>query len=421
MRFIYTVLFYLLLPLVLLRLLWRARRAPAYAHRWRERFGWIAPRATRRPAIWVHAVSVGETLAAVPLLRQLLQHYPSHDLVVTTTTPTGSERVRAVFGEQVLHVYGPYDLPSCVGRFLTRVRPRLAIIMETELWPNTLLACRARGIPVLVANARLSERSARGYARVAGMTRAMLGAVSCIAAQTEADAARFVALGAAPERLAVTGNIKFDLSIDAAQRERARIWHERWRAGGQRPVLLAASTHPGEDELLLEALALLLVQIPDLLLVLVPRHPERFAPVRQLAERRFNVQLHSAAEPVAATTAVLVGDTMGEMAALLGASDLVFMGGTWVERGGHNLIEPAAWGRPQLCGPSLFNFAEVSRLLLEAGGLRVVQNPADLAQAAVELLRNPEAAERMGAAGRRIADANRGALQRLQVQVAALL
>ncbi|MBR9909499.1 MAG: 3-deoxy-D-manno-octulosonic acid transferase [Gammaproteobacteria bacterium] len=419
MRFLYTLVFYLSLPLVLLRLLWRARKAPAYASRWGERFGLVPARTDSRPAIWLHAVSVGETIAALPLLQQLQQRYPDWQLLVTSTTPTGSARVAAAFGDSVLHVYSPYDLPDCVGRFLRRMRPALAIIMETELWPNTIAACRSAGVPVLVANARLSQKSAAGYGRVAGLSRAMLEAITVIAAQSEADAERFRELGASC--VAVTGNIKFDLQIEPSQQQLAERYRQRWQSGGGRPVLLAASTHEGEDERLLQSFSLMLEHHPQLLLVLVPRHPERFGRVQMLAEQAFKVQLHSRAEPLAATTQVLIGDSMGELMALLGASDLVFMGGTWVENGGHNFIEPAAWGKPIFSGPSLYNFAEVSRLLLAAGGLRLVQSPAELAGQVGQLLDDPQQAQQMGAAARTVATDNRGALARLLLQIDQLL
>lgn len=413
MRYLYTLFFYLILPLVVLRLLWRARSAPAYARRWGERFGFFPARVGGRPAIWVHAVSVGETLAALPMIRQLQHRYPAHDLVVTTTTPTGSERVCAALGDTVFHVYAPYDLPDCLGRFLCRVRPQLAVIMETELWPNTIHACRQRGIPVVVANARLSERSARGYGRFAALSRSMLQQITVIAAQHDDDGERFVSLGLPRPALAVTGNIKFDLTLDDVVKARAADIRQRWLAEGQRPVLLAASTHQGEDTLLLQAYEQLRVTLPQLLLVLVPRHPERFDRVAAEASALYVTRRHSEGGSVSLETQVLVGDTMGEMMPMLGAADVVFMGGTWVPTGGHNLIEPAAWAKPIFCGPSLFNFAEVSRLLKEAAGLEVVDTPADLAAAVTQLLASADRAERMGVAAQQVAEANRGALDRL--------
>ena len=417
-RLLYSLLLYLLLPAMLLRLCWRALRAPAYARRWGERFGRVAPLAG--PVIWVHAVSVGETLAALPLIRRLQAAHPRAQLLVTTTTPTGSALVRTQLGDGVAHCYAPYDFPHAVRRFLDRVRPGLLIVMETELWPNVLHGCARRGIPVVLANARLSARSAAGYGRVAALTRPMLAALTRVAAQTREDGERLLALGLAPDRLHVTGNIKFDLELDAALHERAHRLRADWR-GGARPIWLAASTHEGEDEPVLAAHRRLLAVRPDALLVLVPRHPERFARVHALCARQgLRVLRRSAGQAPVADTQVLLGDTMGELLAFCGAADLVFVGGSLVPVGGHNLIEPAAWGKPVLSGPEVFNFVEAARLLEAAGGLRICADGAALADAVVELLGQPERRAAMGAAARAVAEANRGALARLEALIAPL-
>ncbi len=413
MRTLYTTVFYLCLPLVVARLLWRARSAPAYAQRWSERFGFCPLRSDDRPAIWVHAVSVGESLAALPMIRQLQRRYPGHQLVVTTTTPTGSERVFEALGDSVFHVYAPYDLPDCLTRFLRRTRPEIAIIMETELWPNTIAACHKHQVPVVVANGRLSEKSAKGYQRLSALARPMLEKLSMVAAQHQDDGERFVALGLADASLSVTGNIKFDLTLSATDERRAMEFRQRWQSGGARSVLLAASTHEGEDELLLTALSLIQKQQPNILLVLVPRHPERFERVFQLAQTRFVTQKHSDAQPLGGDVQVLIGNSMGEMMPLLGASDLVFMGGTWVDNGGHNFIEPAAWAKPVFSGPSLFNFSEVSRLLIEAGGLEIVDTPERLSSSVLRVLNDRSQVMKMGQSAKRVADENRGALERL--------
>lgn len=422
-RALYSLVFYLLMPFVLLRLLWRARLAPAYRHRWAERFGFVERRTpasgSAAPAIWLHAVSVGETLAALPMIRELLHRYPEHQLIVTTTTPTGSERVRAALVSElssgrVLHCYAPYDLPCAVAPFLKRMAPQLAIIMETELWPNTIAACHIRGIPVLLANARLSARSARGYQRFSALAQPMLQQLNLVAAQHKDDAERFQALGLQPEQLQITGNIKFDLSIDQALKNKAEAIRQRWQSAGERVVWLAASTHQGEDEQLLAAFKRACEQQSNLLLVLVPRHPERFDSVTRLVQdQRYTVQRHSEGGSFAADTQVLVADTMGELMALLGASDLCFMGGTLVENGGHNFIEPAAWGLPQLSGPSLFNFSEVSRLLLDANALVVVEDVESLSQQVIALCADKARRDTMGQAGLAVAMENRGALKRL--------
>jgi len=418
-RALYSLVFYCLMPFVLLRLLWRARLAPAYRQRWAERLGFSPRRVGGKPAIWVHAVSVGETLAALPMMRELLQRYPEHQLVVTTTTPTGSERVRAALAKElssgrVLHCYAPYDLPCAVAPFLKRMAPQLAIIMETELWPNTIAACHKRGIPVIVANARLSARSARGYQRFSALAQPMLQQLSLVAAQHKDDAERFQALGLKSVQLRVTGNIKFDLNIDQAVKNKAEAIRQRWQSAGERIVWLAASTHQGEDEQLLAAFKRASEQQANLLLVLVPRHPERFDSVARLVKSQsYTLQRHSEGGNIAADTQVLVADSMGELMALLGASDLCFMGGTLVENGGHNFIEPAAWGLPQLSGPSLFNFSEVSRLLLDANALVVASNVDDLSQQVVALCADKARRDAMGQAGLAVAMENRGALKRL--------
>lgn len=420
-RLLYTLLYTLLLPAILLRLLWRGRQAPAYRQRWAERFGRIANPGfdPARPVVWLHAVSVGETLAALPLLQHLRAQHPEWQWVVTTTTPTGSERVRAALGDSVYHVYSPYDLPWLVGRFLATVRPCLLLVMETELWPNWLAACRQRGIPALLVNARLSARSARGYARLAPLTRPMLQDLTAVLAQQADDGERFLQLGLPRERLQVTGSIKFDVQRDAGVIARAARLREAWTAGGTRPVWLAASTHAGEDEPVLAAFAQLRQQVPGLLLVLVPRHPERFDAVARLAARAgWRVARHSLGDAPAAADIVL-GDTMGELLAFYGAADIAFVGGSLVPTGGHNLIEPAVWGCPVATGPYLFNFAEVARLLQQRQALAVVQDSAALAQVLGQWLADPVARAAVGAQAQAVAEANRGALQRVVAQVEA--
>ncbi len=417
MRHLYSFCFYLLLPVVLLRLWWRARKAPAYGRRWAERFGLFPAPVSDKPVIWLHAVSVGETLAALPLIEALLQRYSEAQLVVTTTTPTGSERVRAALGERVFHVYMPYDIPLALGAFLRRINPRLLIIMETELWPNTVAACAARQIPVLLANGRLSAKSARGYRRFAALTRPMLGQLQ-VAAQHWDDGERLLELGLPRQQLTVTGNIKFDLALDDELRARAAAIKVDWSDGGSRLVWMAASTHVGEDEQVLAAFARLKAEQPNSLLVLVPRHPERFDAVAELCETEgYSVQRRSRGQPLAVDTDILLGDTMGELLTLLGACDMAFIGGSLVATGGHNLIEPAAWGLPILSGPHLFNFAEVSRLLSGADALAIVKDSDRLAEQLLTLAAEPEKRRAMGVAARQVAEANRGALQRLLQQV----
>ncbi|PYB78594.1 lipid IV(A) 3-deoxy-D-manno-octulosonic acid transferase [Pseudomonas soli] len=420
-RTLYTLLFHLGLPLVALRLYLRARKAPAYGQRIGERFACNLP-PMRQGGIWVHAVSVGESIAAAPMVRALLKAYPELAITLTCMTPTGSERIRAMFADEpcVQHCYLPYDLPWAAGRFLDHVKPKLGIIMETELWPNHIHQCAKRGIPVALANARLSERSARGYARFAGLTRPMLEEMSLIAVQTETEAERFRSLGARPACVQVTGSIKFDLKVDDQLMPRARQLREQWGAS-QRPVWIAASTHDGEDGLILEAHRQLLGVHSDALLVLVPRHPERFAAVHELCAGQFSTVRRSTDDAVTAQTQVLLGDTMGELLFLYALADIAFVGGSLVPAGGHNPLEPAALALPVLMGPHVFNFLEISAMLREAGALQQVDDAEGLAAAVRRLVELPQDARRMGEAGRAVMRANQGALQRLLDGLARLL
>ena len=415
MRNLYSILLYLLTPLVLLRLVWRGLRAPAYWQRWGERFGFV-PATEGAAPIWVHAVSVGEVQAAVPLLRALLKRYPDVPLLVTTTTPTGSEQVLNLFETRVQHVYMPYDLPDVVQRFLTRTRPRLALIMETEIWPNLYHACAKRGIPVLLVNARLSARSAAGYQRVHRLTAATLGCLRGIAAQGRTDADHLVKLGAPPERVKVTGSIKFDMKIPASLTERAAVLRRDW--GLQRPVWIAASSHEGEDEMILDAHRSVRARFPTALLVLVPRHPERFARVAALCrEQGWNMVLRSEQVPTSADTAVFVGDSMGELLLFFAATDVAFIGGSLVPHGGHNPLEASAQRIPVLFGPHMFNFALIAQLLLEAGAAREVGDSGQLADSVVHWLADPAVRNTAGERGAAVVEANKGAREAVLAMV----
>ncbi|MHA6197681.1 lipid IV(A) 3-deoxy-D-manno-octulosonic acid transferase [Pseudomonas wadenswilerensis] len=420
-RTLYTLLFHLGLPLVALRLFLRARKAPAYGQRIGERFAFGLP-PLKPGGIWVHAVSVGESIAAAPMIRALLERYPQLPITVTCMTPTGSERIRAMFANEprIQHCYLPYDLPWAAGRFLDRIQPKLAIIMETELWPNHIHQCAKRGIPVALANARLSARSARGYARFAGLTRPMLEEMSLIAAQTETEAERFRQLGARPQCVQVTGSIKFDLKIDDQLLPRARELRGQWGAT-QRPVWIAASTHDGEDALILAAHKQLLEIHGDALLILVPRHPERFDAVHALCSEQFATARRSSGAAVDGQTRVLLGDTMGELLFLYALADIAFVGGSLVPTGGHNPLEPAALALPVIMGPHVFNFLEISAMLREAGALQDVDDAEGLAGAVRRLIELPKDARKMGDAGLAVMRANQGALQRLLDGLAGLI
>jgi 3-deoxy-D-manno-octulosonic-acid transferase len=395
--------------------LWlRSRKAPAYAKRIGERFSLGLP-AMKPGGIWVHAVSVGESIAAAPMIRALLQRYPTLPITVTCMTPTGSERIHALFANEprIQHCYLPYDLPCAAKRFLDRVQPKLAVIMETELWPNHIHQCAQRGIPVALANARLSERSARGYGRFAKLTGPMLAEMSLFAVQTEAEAQRFRDLGARAQTVDVTGSIKFDLTIAPQLLKRAAELRGQWQAQ-ERPVWIAASTHEGEDEVVLAAHRQLLASHPDALLILVPRHPERFNPVFELCRQQgFATVRRSMGEPVTAQTTVLLGDTMGELLFLYALADSAFVGGSLVPNGGHNLLEPAALAKPVLSGPHLFNFLEIAAQLRSAGALQEVEDAESLALAVQRLFELPRDAQRMAEAGLKVMRSNQGALQRL--------
>ncbi len=421
MRILYTLVFTLIQPLVLLRLLWRSRKAPAYRARMAERYGFYGDSAAPDgPCIWIHAVSVGETIASVPLIRQLATLYPDTALVVTTTTPTGAERVESLLAGVVTHVYAPYDLPGAVRRFCRRYQPQLLIIIETELWPNTIRCCYRAKVPVLLANARLSAKSAAGYQRVAWLTRPMLRQLSRVAVQSETEAHRFIELGLPPERAVVTGNIKFDMTLGEVDRQKAGHWRQQW--GQQRPVWIAASTHEGEDEIILACHAALLAQYPDLLLLLVPRHPERFLEVAlQCQEAGFVTHRLSEGPRLPAQTDVVVGNTMGDLLALYGVADIAFVGGSLIERGGHNLLEPALWSTPVLAGPHLFNFQEIATLMQQAGGLQLTADALELESAVRRLLTDSDYRERVGSSAWSVVEKNRGALQRLLDVVEQLL
>ena len=412
---LYSLVMGLVLPLALLRLLGRSLKAPAYRRRWRERLGFY-PERPLASAIWIHAVSVGEVQAAQLLIKRLLARYPGQGILVTTTTPTGSSRLRSLFAEQVRHVYMPYDLQWVVRRFLRAVRPRLAVVMETEIWPNMLCLCAAQGIPVVLANARLSERSARGYARFGSFARTTLRRFAAIAAQGPADAQRFLALGVEPAKIEVTGSLKFDLAPPASLQEQAEAMRRAW--GPERPVWVAASTHEGEEGPVLEAHARVRERLPRTLLVLVPRHPERFERVGALVARRgLSLVRRSEAAVCDAATAVFLGDTMGELPVFLAAADAAFIGGSLVPVGGHNLLEAAAAGVPVVVGPHVFNFAEITALLVQEGAALQVSDAEQLAQLMGGWLSDAAQRARIGEHGRHVVAQNRGALDRLMALI----
>ncbi|MBI2294722.1 MAG: lipid IV(A) 3-deoxy-D-manno-octulosonic acid transferase [Betaproteobacteria bacterium] len=414
-RLAYNLLLHLALPFLPLRLWWRGRKEPGYRESLGERFGRYGPR-PGRPLIWVHAVSLGETRAAQPLVRALRERYPDHALVVTHMTATGRAAARDLYGEVATLAFLPYDFPWAVRRFVAHFHPRLGVLMETELWPNLVRACREAAVPVLLANARLSEKSARGYARVAPLARAALADLAAVGAQTEADAARLRALGAM--RVEVTGNLKFDATAPADARARGQALRKLF---GDRPVFLAASTRDGEEALLLDALE----RRPfgaEVLTVIVPRHPQRFEEVAELVRRRgLTVQRRSDNAAIAAHTQLVVGDSMGEMFAYYAACDVAFVGGSLAPYGAQNLIEACAVGTPALIGPSTYNFAQAAEEAVRCGAAVQVADADALVREAARLLGDGAARRRMGEAGRAFWAAHRGATARTMAIVERLL
>ena len=407
-RFLYTVLLTLLLPFALLRLYMRGFRDPRYRQRWPERLGLI-PAATGR-TIWLHAVSVGEVRAAIPLINALLVSEPDCRLHITTTTPTGAETVEQLLGARVSHSYFPYDLPWPVRYTLKQLQPEMVLIMETEIWPNLFFACGDRGIPLYLINARLSEKSLQRYRHAGRLISTALHQVTLIAAKSAEDRERWTSLGVDVGRVKDVGNLKFDLSLDPATASQAAVWHSRWR---NRRVWVAGSTHPGEDEQVLEAQFGLLKTHPSALLVLVPRHPEGASDViRQCQQLKLNGLLASRANDLAETIQVVVADTIGELPAFYQACDVAFIGGSLVAHGGQNPLEAAVAGVPVLAGPCTENFADVYQRLAEAGAVITVRSSEELASKISDWFDNVEAVTAAGLSARAVVEKNKGATQR---------
>ncbi len=403
---LYRLAMWTLVPWALLRLLIRARKQSAYLRHVGERFGFYNDKPAR-PVLWVHAVSVGETRAAEPLIQALGERHPDKQILLTNMTPTGRETSVDVFGERVLRCYLPYDLTIAVDRFLTHFRPETAILMETELWPTLVASCARKAIPVQLVNARLSERSARRYARFAGLSRRMLGSLQTIGAQTEHDAARFRALGAS--RVQVTGNLKFDRDVPRAQLSLGT--QLRALFGRDRRVFLAASTRDGEESLIIDAIPEF--SDPEILTLIVPRHPQRFDAVAGLLRQSgIAYQRRSEGQPISPLTRVVLGDSMGEMYAYYAACDVAFIGGSLLALGGQNLLEACAVGKPVLVGPHTFNFEQATEQAIEAGAALRVHDAKMLVERAAALLHDRSQAEKIGAAGRQFMEMHRGATRK---------
>lgn len=412
MRYIYSLFFYLLLPFLPLRLLWRGRKNPDYRLRWGERFGFYENQSRLTNSIWIHAVSVGEAIAALPLVKELKIKYPTLPIVFTTMTPTGRERVQKALGDQVLQLYVPYDYPQAVKRFLNHIQPKLVLILETELWPNILHYCAQRKIPTYLINARIADKSFRGYYKIRFFVRKMLACFTLIMAQSKKDYEYLIKLGANPKHLQMLGNIKFDITIADEILEQGK--QLRQQLGAERPILIAASTHQGEEEKILVAFKKILATTPSALLIIAPRHPERFDEVASLCQQTgFNVVRYSREEKCAANTNIFVADVMGKLLSFYAASDLAFVGGSLVPVGGHNLLEPAALGIPVISGQYLGNFTEISQLLNSANALFTVKDENEFAEKALLLLQNKELCQQYGNAAKNVVEQNKGVLQNI--------
>lgn len=415
MRSPYTLMLWLLLPYVVFRLLWRARKQPDYLHHIGERFGFYSL-PNDKPVIWLHAVSVGETRATQSLVIRLRDTYPNHQILLTHTTPTGRNAGEQLYGDSVLRVYLPYDYPFAINKFLRYFRPQLGILMETEIWFNLIHACHASSMPLVLLNARMSEKSAAGYTRFARLSRNALGELTAIAAQTSEDAARLTMLGG--KEISVMGNLKFDIEPPAAMVELGKQLRERF--GAVRKIFLAASTREGEESLILDALEK--IHVSGLLLVIVPRHPQRFVDVGNLLEKRgIAFQRRSEDRVVAEDVQVVLGDSMGEMFAYYAAADIAFIGGSLLPFGGQNLIEACAVGTPVLVGPYTYNFADVTRLAVKAGAALQVQDNSGLTVAIQNLFRNPDALLEMRRRCDGFVRSNRGATDRSMQLVMTIL
>ena len=412
-RLLYSLLFYLAQPLVWIRLAWRARKQPEYLQHLGERYGFYRQKPAA-PLLWLHVVSVGETRAAEPLIKALLDEYPAHSLLLTHMTPTGRAtggELLAKYGERLCQAYLPYDLPDACGRFLDHFKPQLGLLMETELWPNLIAAAKTRSIPLALVNARLSARSQRGYQRFPKLIRPALASLQMVAAQTAADAERLIAIGA--QNVSAVGNIKFDVTPSPEK----RALGEQWRASlGSRPIWLAASTREGEEALILDAFAR--IKRPGLLLLLVPRHPQRFAEIAAMVQER-GLVLCRRSDSVLPTdqTQVWLGDSMGEMPAYYSVADIALIGGTLLPFGGQNLIEAAACGCPVLVGPHTFNFAQATEDSIACGAARRISNAEDAATAVEALQEDRETLRGMRNAAMTFSQAHRGATARTMAMI----
>jgi len=421
MFYIYNFLIHLILPLLPLRLLWKSRRNPGYRMRMLERFG-LGDFPVINSSIWVHAVSLGEAISAIPLIKELMVTYPNTKIVVTNMTPTGAQKIREIFksSAQILQLYIPYDYPFAIKRFLRHLHPKILILMEAELWPNILTFTAKQNIPIIIANACLSEKSVKNYQKFGIFIKTILEYLTCVTAQSKLDAENFAAIGVAKEKILIAGNIKFDIQIKDTVYEKARQLRNLW--GQNRPIWVAASTHAGEEEKILLAAKLILEQAPNSLLILVPRHPERFNQVFALCKKyQLNTIRYSASQEYSSSTNVILGDVMGQLLLFYAACDIAFVGGSLIPWGGHNLLEPAALAKPVLSGPNLSEFREISQLMSDTGGLIKVENEIMLADTVIKLFNNKNLCEKIGCAALDVVERHRGATEKILKQIKRLV
>ena len=409
---LYRFALYCLVPFVWVKLFLRILKAPDYKDRIGQRFGFISEKIDHG-GFWIHAVSVGEVTAAVPLVKYLIATWPEKPVTVTTMTTTGAERVRKTLGDQVTHCYLPYDYPGAVKRFLEKVNPSLGLVMETEIWPNLISRCDKSNIPLIYCNVRLSERSFKGYQRFRHLFVSVLSKIDKFAVQSQPDAHRLMLLGAPEASVAITGSMKFDIQMPASVEEAGQS--VRRQIGLQRPTIVAASTHQGEEPQLLETYQKIIEQIDDALLVIVPRHPERFAEVYELCVKKgYSVTRRTVLSgELDVDTNILIVDVMGELPVFISAGDVTFMGGSLMPVGGHNLLEAASLCRPVVFGPHMFNFSEISEMFLEQGAGLQVQDADELASVLIKLLNDANARDQLGKQGEKLVEQNRGALQKV--------
>jgi 3-deoxy-D-manno-octulosonic-acid transferase len=412
LRFIYTLAVYILAPFVLLRLFWLSLKNPAYRTRWQERFGFFSWTHNNKPVLWIHAVSVGEVNAATPIINLLLEQYSNYQILVTTVTPTGAITLKQHFGSDIKHLYLPYDLPLSVKRYLKFVKPSVLITMETEIWPNLYNSCESLDIPILIINARLSKKSSKGYRLVSKLMKQTLLKVSVIAAQTKNDADRFISFGADEDKVFVTGNLKFDITIPHSITEQAQSLKRYFSVN--RPIWIAASTQEGEEEIILKAHKTILNKFPDAILILAPRHPERVNKVVALCDiSELRYLKRTEQQEFSSELNVYILDTLGELQLHYAASQLAFVGGSLVNTGGQNMMEPASLGLPVITGIHTYNFTEITELLSEQGALIFVSNEQELANEVSELLNDANRRHNVGEKGRQVIESNKGNINNL--------